>query len=135
MNEKTQRTIQLLREVRERISHEKFDYSSIDLPSCGTAACIGGWLCQMGIERGELKQPCIITDCLDVNGLMLTPVEAGACWVGLDPEGELADALFYGYDHEEAGLDCCDEMALTSVEEAQDRIDKVIAYLEKTDEA
>jgi hypothetical protein len=124
-------TIERLKQVRELIAREPFDYSSMDLPLYGTPGCIAGWLCRLAITSGDahLEEGY----CVQIGGRTVKhPIIAGAIWAGLD--GDLADALFYGEEHEGADLPGLSGrlsvLRKVSPAEAQDRIDKVIAYLE-----
>jgi hypothetical protein len=127
----TKTTIERLKQVRELIAHEPFDYSSVNLPGCGTPGCIAGWLCHLAIMSGDVTRP-DGSYCVQISGYTNDPLEAGAIWAGLD--GELAEALFYGEKHEGAGLGCLNNLSKVSPVEAQERIDKVIAYLDMQDQ-
>ena len=85
----------------------------------------------MGIEAGEITPP------ENEGGFMVTygnysysPIRAAIEWSGLGDEGDLADALFFGYPLEAAGIEnLLYEDTPVTVAMAQDRIDKAIAYL------
>lgn len=124
------RTIELLKEVRDLIGTEPFDYGSVDYPKCGTPGCIGGWLCTLGVNSGEIK----LTEGFGFTylGRDDSPIKTACRWAGLP--SDLMDSLCYGLDHSEAGINFWEEGCDKDVQLAQDRIDKVVAYLESLSE-